>query len=98
MNTKLYDVGAIESDAPFPQRLKRALNLGQQRVLELEDGDSFVLYPIRITEGDGVIPNGGSRGAEIAAYLARWARSRRVRLAYRMIDKDTAQIWRLGAI
>jgi hypothetical protein len=99
MDTKLYDVGSIESGMPFPQRVDSGLTIGQQRVLELEDGDSFVLQAIRISEDKDVTAKARSQNAShIAARLASWARARHVRLAYRMIDKDTARIWRLGIV
>jgi hypothetical protein len=99
MDTKLYDVASIKSGMPFPQRLDSGLTIGQQRVLELVDGDSFVLQTIRISEDKDVTAKAHSQdAAHIAARLASWARGRHVRLAYRMIDKDTARIWRLGTV
>ena len=99
MDTKLYDVASIESGMPFPQRMDSGLTIGQQRVLELVDGDSFVLQTIRISEDKDVTAKAHSQdAAHIAARLASWARGRHVRLAYRMIDKDTARIWRLGTV
>ncbi|MBB6187990.1 hypothetical protein [Rhodanobacter sp. MP7CTX1] len=95
----IYDVGHIESGVPLPQRTGAALTPGQQRVLELNDGDSFVLHATRIADDNGVILRGRfNHVSDIAARLSSWARGRRVRLAYRVIDKDTARIWRLGAI
>jgi hypothetical protein len=99
MDTKLYDMGHIESGVPFPQRTSTTLTPGQQRVLELEDGDSFVLHTIRIADDNGVTVKGRSHSiSDMAARLSSWARGRHVRLAYRVIDKDTARIWRLGTI
>ena len=95
MDTKQYNVGHIESGVPLPQRTGAALSCGQQRVLELEDGDSFVLHAIRIADDNGVMAS-GRKVSDIAAHLSSWARGRHVRLAYRVIDKDTARIWRLG--
>jgi hypothetical protein len=99
MDTKLYDVASIKSGMRFPLRMDSQLTIGQQRVLELEDGDSFVLQTIRINEDKGAMAKARSQNAaHIAARLASWARGRHVRLAYRMIDKDTARIWRLGIV
>ncbi|MBB6187741.1 hypothetical protein [Rhodanobacter sp. MP7CTX1] len=99
MDTKLYDVASIKSGMPFPQRMDSGLTIGQQRVLELVDGDSFVLQTIRISEDQDVTAKAHSQdAAHIATRLASWARGRHVRLAYRMIDKDTARIWRLGTV
>jgi hypothetical protein len=99
MDTKLYDVASIKSGMPFPQRMDSVLTIGQRRVLELEDGDSFVLQTIRISKDKDVTAKASSQhAAHIAARLASWARSRHVRLAYRAIDKDTARIWRLGTV
>ena len=99
MDTKLYHVGHIESGVSLPQRLGAALTPGQQRVFELEDGDSFTLHAIRITDDNGVMARGRFNNvSDIAARLSSWARGRHVRLAYRLIDKDTARIWRLGTV
>jgi hypothetical protein len=99
MDTKLYDAGSIESGTAFPRPTDSILTIGQQRVLELEDGDSFVLQTIRLADdGDTTAKAHSQSAAHIAAGLASWARSRHVRLAYRMIDKDTARIWRLGTV
>jgi hypothetical protein len=97
VKTKAQPVGSIESE--IPQRMRMMLTPAQQRVLELEDGDSFVLQTIRVAEGKGVIPKWNSQNAShIAACLSSWARGRGVRLAYRMVDGDSVRIWRLGAI
>jgi len=78
--------------------MSAVLTPGQQRVLELKDGESFVLQTIPIAEGKGVHPKWRTNNAShIAARLATWARRRHVRLAYRMVDKATVRIWRLGA-
>ena len=99
MDTKLYDVASIKSGIPFPQRMDSVLTIGQQRVLEMEDGDSFVLQTVRISEDHDVTAKARAQhAAHIAARLASWARGRQVRLVYRMIDKDTARIWRLSAV
>jgi len=77
----------------------RVLTPGQQRVLELEDGDSFLLQTMPIDEDGSVLPRWRYRRAsQIAARLTSWARERHVLVAYRMIDKNTARIWRLGTI
>ena len=99
MDTKLYNVGHIEFGVQLPKRTGAVLTPGQQRVLELEDGDSFVLHAIRIADDNGIAANGRSSNvSDIAAHLSSWARGRHVRLAYRAIDKDTARIWRLGIV
>jgi hypothetical protein len=99
MDTKLYDVGSIESGTLVTQSTDSILTIGQQRVLELEDGDSFVLQTIRLAERHDAAAQAVSPSAtHIAARLASWARNHHVRLVYRMIDKDTARIWRLGKV
>ena len=99
MDTKPYNVGHIESGVPLPQSTDAVLTPGQQRVLELEDGDSFMLHAIRTADDKGVMPKGRFNNvSDIAARLSSWARGRHVRLAYRVIDKDTARIWRLGTV
>jgi hypothetical protein len=84
---------------PLPQRAGKALRPDQQRVLELEDGDSFLLQMIPIAVGECIVPRWRLHSAShIADRLSRWARGRHVQLAYRMVDKTAVRIWRLGAI
>jgi hypothetical protein len=72
-------------------------SLGQQRVLELLDGQSFLLQTLPIAEGGRAIASWRYRSAsEIAVRLASWALSHRVLVAYRRIDRRTVRIWRLG--
>jgi hypothetical protein len=72
---------------------------GQQRILELQDGDSFVLQTILVDEDDAIPPRWRYRGAsQIASRLASWARGQHVLIVYHMIDTNSARIWRLGAI
>ncbi|MBB6241484.1 hypothetical protein [Rhodanobacter sp. MP1X3] len=81
------------------QRSKQVFTPGQQRVLELEDGDSFLLQTILFDEDDSVLPRWRYRSAsQIAARLSSWARRRHVLITYCMIDKNTVRIWRLGAV
>jgi hypothetical protein len=99
MNAQLYKVGPIESDVPLPARAGQTLTLDQLRVLELKDGDSFLLQTIIAHEGENVIPRIFHHSASrIASRLSGWARGRCVRLAYRVIDKNTVRIWRVGEI
>ena len=97
MDTELFDTADIECRAPVNQQTDSTLTPGQQRVLELEDGDSFVLQAIRVTD-DVTAKERHQSAAQIVARLVRWAQSRKVRLTYRMIDKDTARVWRLGSV
>jgi len=99
MNIKVCKITQIESGVPLPKRAGLLLRPDQQRVLELEDGDSFLLQTIPIAEGECIVPRWRFHNAShIATRLVSWARGRNVRLAYRMIDKTTVRIWRLGAI
>ena len=99
MNTKACETRHIESGIPLPLRADHALRPDQQRVLELKDGDSFLLQTIPIAQGECIVPQWRFHNAShIATRLVSWARGRHVRLAYRVIDKDTARIWRVGAI
>jgi hypothetical protein len=98
MDTKLYDGGHIESDMPLPQCSGMVLTIGQKRVLELEDGDSFVLYAIRTAEDSAKAKGRSHSACDMAARLSGWAQGHRVRLTYRALDQDTARVWRLGAI
>lgn len=87
------------SSAPPPQRAVVSLTPGQLRVLEMEDGDSFVMHTIRIADDSSDMPRvASSTVSEAAAHLSSWARRRHIRLAYRVIEKDTARIWRLGVV
>jgi hypothetical protein len=97
--SKLHGARSVESQMSLAQGSDRVLTPGQQRVLELEDGDSFLLQTIRVDEDSSVLPRWRYRStSQIAARLTSWARERRVLIAYRMIDKTTARIWRLGTI
>jgi hypothetical protein len=99
MDTKLYDVGHIGPGMPLPRGTGKVLIASQQRVLELEDGDSFVLHVGRTAADNGVAVKGRSHSAcDIAARLSSWAQVHRVRLTYRAIDEYSARIWRLGVI
>ena len=97
--SKLHGAGSVESQMNLVQRSKQVFTLGQQRVLELEDGDSFLLQTILFDEDDSVLPRWRYRSAsQIAARLSSWARRRHVLITYCMIDKNTVRIWRLGAV
>jgi hypothetical protein len=99
MNGRIYKVGPIESGVPLPERAGQTLSLDQQRILELKDGDSFLLQAVPAAEDDGGTPPLHRHSASrIASRLSGWARSRRVRLAYRVIDRNTVRIWRISAI
>ncbi|WP_158753825.1 hypothetical protein [Dyella sp. S184] len=77
----------------------QVLTPDQHRILELQDGDSFLLQTIPTFGGEKIDPRLHQHSASrIASRLSGWARGRRVRLAYRMIDKSTVWIWRIGAI
>jgi hypothetical protein len=97
MDTELFDTPDIECRVSVAQRTDSTLTSGQQRVLELGVGDSFVLQAIRITD-DVTAKERHQSAAQIVARLVRWAQNRKVRLTYRMIDKDTARVWRLGSV
>ena len=99
MNIKASKITHIESGVPVPRRADHVLRPDQQRVLELKDGDSFLLQTIPIAEGECIVPRWRFHNAShIATRLVSWARGRNVRLAYRMVDKTTVRIWRLGAL
>ena len=99
MAGEMYKVGPIESGVPLPERAGKNLTSDQRRILELRDGDSFLLQRLPASEGETNIPQLHHHSASrIAARLSGWARGRRVRLAYRVIDKNTVRIWRLGEI
>lgn len=98
MATKKSNVEQGGSDA-CKQRPDVLLTPGQLRVLELEDGDSFVLHTIRLADDHiGKAKARSNNVSDAAARLASWARRRHIRLAYRAIEKDTVRIWRLGIV
>lgn len=77
----------------------RSLSLGQQRVLELMDGQSFLLRTLSIVEGGHVVTPWRYRTAsEIADRLSRWALGQHVLITHRRIDPRTVRIWRVSAI
>lgn len=77
----------------------RAPSLGQQRVLELLDGQSFLLQTLPIVEELQVsTPWRYRTAAEIAVRLACWAHGQRVLITHRRVDRRTVRIWRLGAL
>jgi hypothetical protein len=77
----------------------RALTPGQQRILELEDSESFLLQTMLVPDADNTIPRWRYRSAsQIATRLSIWAAAHHVLIVYRMIDGTTARIWRVGAI
>jgi hypothetical protein len=96
VNSRAYEVGPIESGVPLPERFSQTHTLDQQRVLELDDGDSFLLQVKPLVDGEARLRCHSV--PYLAARLSAWARGRKVRLAYRMIDKSTARIWRLGTM
>lgn len=99
MNIKGRKIKHIESALSLPRLGGHLLRLDQQRVLELEDGDSFLLQTIPISESECMVLRWRFYSAShFATRLANWARGRHIRLAYRMVDKTTVRIWRLGAI
>jgi len=82
-----YTVGKIERGIPFPIGNRKSLSIEQQRVLQMKEGESFVL----VVRFDGVSTDSARR-------LVHWARARGIRILQRKIDHDSVRIWRLGAM
>ncbi|GGY13771.1 hypothetical protein GCM10008098_00490 [Rhodanobacter panaciterrae] len=82
-----YTVGKIERGIPFPNGSRRPLSIEQQRVLQMKEGDSFVL----VVRFDGFSTDNARR-------LAQWARTKGIRIMQRKIDHDSVRIWRVGAM
>ena len=82
-----YTVGKIERGIPFPIVNRKPLSIEQQRVLQMKEGESFVL----VVRFDGLSTGNAKR-------LAQWARSKGIRISQRKIDQNSVQIWRVGAM
>jgi hypothetical protein len=91
------ELGPIERGVALPSRKKTQLTREQERVLQLNDGDSFT---IRTLSADENSSGTRSHASHVAARLSTWARGRHVRLSYRIIDKttDTVRVMRVGAV
>jgi hypothetical protein len=81
-----YTIGKIERGIPFPIGNRKPLSIEQQRVLQMKEGESFVL----VVRFDGFSTNNAKR-------LAHWARAKGIRILQREIDHDSVRIWRVGA-
>jgi hypothetical protein len=93
------DPVVLKDSSALAKKADRAFTPGQQRILELEDGDSFLLQTVLVPDGDNVISRWRYRSAsQIATRLSIWAAAHHVLIAYRMIDENTARIWRVDAI
>jgi hypothetical protein len=82
-----YTVGKIERDIPFPLENRKLLSIEQQQVLQMKEGESFVL----VVHFDGFSTNNAKR-------LAHWARAKGIRIVQRKIDHGSVRIWRVGAM
>lgn len=81
-----YTVGKIERGIPFPVEHKKPLSTEQKWLLQMKDGESFVLA-LHV----------GAFSTDNAERLAQWARSKGIRTVQRRIDDDYVRIWRVGA-
>lgn len=91
------ELGPIERGVALPSRKSTKLTPEQERVLLLKDGESFT---IRTISADEDSTDNRSHASHVAARLSVWARGRRIRLSYRLIDKqtDTVRVMRVGAL
>jgi hypothetical protein len=79
-----YTVGEIEHDIPFPLRHRKPLSIEQKQLLQLKDGESFVLS---VHFGTFLTDN--------AERLMQWARLKGIHTVRRKIDDDSVRIWRV---
>jgi hypothetical protein len=82
-----YTVGKVERGIPLPIGNRKPLSVEQQRVLQMKEGESFVL----VVRFDGFSTDNARR-------LAHWARTKGIRILQRKIDHDSVRIWRVGAM
>ncbi len=85
MGTKKLGVGKIEQVIAFPE--SKPLSLAQKKVLELNDGESFIL----VVHFENLLTDNAER-------LVRWARTRGIRIMRRKIDHDAVRIWRVESM
>ena len=79
-----YTVGEVEHDIPFPLRHRKPLSIEQKQLLQLKDGESFVLA---VHFGTFLTDN--------AERLMQWARLKGIHTVRRKIDDDSVRIWRV---
>jgi hypothetical protein len=84
---KGYTVGKIEQDIPVPVGHKRLLSVEQKQLLQMKDGESFVL----VLHFDSFLTDNAQR-------LVQWARSKGIHALRRKIDSDSVRIWRVGLL
>jgi hypothetical protein len=82
-----YTVGEIERDIPFPLRHRKPLSIEQKQLLQLKDGESFV---VAVRFGTFLTDN--------AERLMQWARLKGIHTVRRKIDDDSVRIWRVEAL
>jgi hypothetical protein len=82
-----YTVGEIERGIPLPAGYNKSLSIEQKRLLQLKDGESFVLA-VRF----------GMFLTDNAERLVQWARLKGIHTVRRKIDDDSVRIWRVGAM
>ena len=94
MNTPIrIQLGPVEKGVALPPRRDGKLTTEQAMVMRLKDGESFTLRAIRDDDETQ------RQASKVAARLSVWAGGRRIKLSYRMIDKekDTVRVMRIGA-
>jgi hypothetical protein len=82
-----YTVGEIEHDIPFTPRHGKPLSIEQKHLLQLKNGESFVLS---VRFGPFLTDN--------AERLMQWARLKGIHTVRRKIDDDSVRIWRVEAL
>ncbi|WP_158882455.1 hypothetical protein [Rhodanobacter sp. L36] len=96
MHKGASQIGPIEIDVAIPAKRPTSLMLARERILQLDDGDSFLLKAVSTTANSQSFAS--ENISKLAARIANWARSQNIRIAYRVADKSSVRIWRLGAI
>ena len=68
-------------------RSRKLLSIEQKQLMELKDGESFVL----VLHFDTFLTDNAQR-------LVQWARSKGIHAMRRKIDSDSVRIWRVGLL
>jgi hypothetical protein len=80
-------IGEIERGIPFPVGHKKPLSAEQKQLLQLKDGESFVLAL-----------HFGEYANDTVRQLVQWGRMKGINTVQRKIDGIYVRIWRVGAM
>jgi hypothetical protein len=82
-----WTIGEIEHGIPFPVGHKKSLSAEQKQLMQLKDGESFVLAL-----------NFGKCASDNVGQLVQWARMKGIDTVQRKIDDTHVQIFRVDAM